>query len=31
MKKISMVFYFVLENHVLWAWSETMALPVIFL
>ena len=23
--------YFVSENHVLWAWSKTMALPVIFL
>jgi len=23
--------YFISENHVLWAWSETMALPVVFL
>ena len=23
--------FFISENHVLWAWSETMALPVVFL
>jgi sugar phosphate permease len=27
----SLQFYFVSENHVLWSWSETMALPVMFL
>ena len=28
---LSLKLYFVSENHVLWAWSKTMALPVIFL
>jgi hypothetical protein len=26
-----MYFYFLSENHILWAWSEMMALPVIVL